>query len=139
MKSPNLLRLIVVSVLFLHLLIGCCFGERFIHADVFIDYSSFASDTSYNQYTLISSFQRDTSFNNTFSAFNSLKGCYLSLEPFMQNDSIKVVIKLNQTGHCDTFSRGKYKLKGECRTDTYDESIFVNQQQLSGKLIRIQP
>lgn len=118
---------------------GCCFGERFIYANVFIDYSGFASDTSYNQYTLISSFQRDTSFNNTFSAFNSLKGCYLSLEPFMQNDSIKVVIKLNQTGHCDTFSRGKYKLKGECRTDTYDESIFVNQQQLSGKLIQIQP
>jgi hypothetical protein len=75
---------------------GCCFGERFIYANVFIDYSGFVSDTTYNQYYLVGSFQSDTSLNNPFSGFNSLKGCYLSLEHFDDNDSIKVIIELNQ-------------------------------------------
>ena len=139
MKYPIWFRLITICTFLLYILTGCCFGERFIYADVFIDYSGFVSDTTYNQYYLGGSFQSDTSLNNPFSGFNSLKGCYLSLEHLDENDSIKVIIELNQTGHRDTFSRGKYQLKGECRTDTYNESVFVNQEQRFGKLISIKP
>jgi hypothetical protein len=118
---------------------GCCFGERFIHADVFIDYSSFVSDTSYNQYFIVSTSQRDTSLNNPFSGFNSLKGFYLSLIPFNDNDSLKVIIELNQSGHRDTFTYGKYAVKNHCKIDTYDESVLVNGVRKYGKLITIKP
>lgn len=118
---------------------GCCFGERFKKADIFIDYSGFVSDTSYNQYIMYGLFRSDTSSNNSFSNFNSLNGIYLSLIPFENNDSIKIVVELTNSGHRDTFSRGKYQLKGECRTDTYNESVFVNQEQRFGKLISIKP
>lgn len=116
---------------------GCCFGERFIKSDIFIDYSGFVSDTSFNQYFVVGAFQRDTSHNNSFSAFNSLKGFNLSLIPFIDNDSIKVIIELNQSGHRDTFTYGKYAVKNHCKIDTYDESVLVNGVRKYGKLITI--
>lgn len=139
MKFPIWFRLIVICAFFFYVLMGCCFGERFIHADVFIDYSGFVSDTTYNQYYLVGSFQSDTSLNNPFSGFNSLKGCYLSLIPFDNNDSMTIVIGLMQSGHRDTFTFGKYAVKNNCKINTYDESVLVNGVRKYGKLITIKP
>lgn len=138
-KAPNWYSLIVICAFSFYFLMGCCFGERFIRADVFIDYSSFVSDTSYNQYFIVSTSQRDTSLNNPFSSFNSLKGFYLSLIPFNDHDSLKVIIELNQSGHRDTFTYGKYAVKNHCKIDTYDESVLLNGVRKYGKLITIKP
>jgi|JI10StandDraft_1071094.scaffolds.fasta_scaffold177255_2 hypothetical protein len=127
-----------VSLVLILYVSSCCFGERFLYTSITITYVGFGSDTTFNLYYALKDERIDTVLNyDLYNESNSQK-LIISLDEFGANGTIKnLVVELPSIGRRDTFSEGTYKIKGECKSEVYEEAIKVNGVLHKGKYIEI--
>jgi hypothetical protein len=98
----------------------------------------FGTDTTFNLYYVLKDESIDTALNFDLFNENNNQKLIISLDQFSKNGTIKnLVIEMPSIGRRDTFSEGSYKIKGECKSEVYDEAINVNGVLYKGKCIEI--
>jgi hypothetical protein len=128
----------LVSLVLILYVSSCCFGERFLYTNITITYVGFGTDTTFNLYYVLKDESIDTALNYDLFNENNNQKLIISLDQFSKNGTIKnLVIEMPSIGRRDTFSEGSYKIKGECKSEVYDEAINVNGVLYKGKCIEI--
>lgn len=133
-RTPIWFSLIAISAFPFFFLEGCCFGERFFHEQIDLDYSSYTADTVYNEYK-ISIYGIDTSSQQVFWDIDGNKIYSYFLRYDYQSDTGLTIIELPISHHRDTLTAAQFSLKGQCKNQLYNQSIIVNGVRKYGKKI----